>query len=83
MKEMTKKSLAIALAGAMCFALVGCGGGAEETTAETTASESTEAALDLNALTLDEIVEKAKEKVMLNLLVCLTVGLTGDFPGRD
>lgn len=64
MKEMTKKSLAIALAGAMCLALVGCGGGAEETTAESTAETTAteEAALDLNALTLDEIIAKAKEE---------------------
>ena len=70
MKRMTKKSLAVALTGAMCLALVGCGGGTKETKAETTAKSSAETsaestagadgAVDLNALTLDEITEKAK-----------------------
>ena len=69
MKKMTKKSLAIALTGAMCLALVGCGGGSKETKAETKGAETSaadetkaaeEGAVDLNALTLDEITEKAK-----------------------
>ena len=69
MKKMTKKSLAVALTGAMCLALVGCGGGKTETTAETTAETGAEtsvettagdAAGDLNSLTLDEIIENAK-----------------------
>lgn len=72
MKKMTKKSLAIALTGAMCLALVGCGGGekketkAAETTAETTAetggetTAAAEGAVDLNALSLEELTEKAK-----------------------
>ena len=71
MKKMTKKSLAIALTGAMCLALVGCGGGEKkettaETSAETTAetggetTAAAEGAVDLNALTLDELTEKAK-----------------------
>lgn len=67
MKKMTKKSLAVALTGAMCLALVGCGGGEKkETTAETTAEtggETTAAAeggVDVNALSLEELTEKAK-----------------------
>ena len=69
MKKMAKKSLAIALTGAMCLALVGCGGGSKETKAETKGAETSaadetkaaeEGAVDLNALTLDEITEKAK-----------------------
>ena len=43
MKKMTKKSLAIALTGAMCLALVGCGGGSKETKAETKAAETSAA----------------------------------------
>lgn len=69
MKRMTKKTLAVALTAAMCLALAGCGSSTKETkAAETTAGETTagettaaaEGAVDLNALTLDEIVEKAK-----------------------
>ena len=70
MKRMTKKSLAVALTGAMCLALVGCGGGNKETKAETTAetkaessaetTASADGAVDLNALTVDEITENAK-----------------------
>lgn len=59
MKKMTKRSLTVALAGAMCLALVGCGGGSSDNNTET---KSDEAAVDLNALTLDEIIEKAKEE---------------------
>lgn len=70
MKRMTKKSLAVALTGAMCLALVGCGGGNKETKAENTAetkaessaetTASADGAVDLNALTVDEITENAK-----------------------
>lgn len=69
MKRMTKKTLAVALTAAMCLTLAGCGGGSgKETKAETKAGETkagettaaTEGAVDLNALTLDEIIEKAK-----------------------
>lgn len=69
MKRMTKKTLAVALTAAMCLALAGCGSSTKETkAAETTAGETTagettaaaEGAVDLNALTLDEIIEKAK-----------------------
>lgn len=69
MKRMTKKTLAVALTAVMCLALAGCGSSTKETkAAETTAGETTagettaaaEGAVDLNALTLDEIVEKAK-----------------------
>ena len=59
MKEMMRKSLAFALAGAMCLALVGCGGTDAK---EETKAASAEAAVDLNALTLDEIIAKAKEE---------------------
>lgn len=64
MKRMTKKTLAVALTAAMCLTLAGCGGSTKETkAAETKAGETTavaEGAVDLNALTLDEIIEKAK-----------------------
>ena len=66
MKRMTKKTLAVALTAAMCLTLAGCGGSDKKETkaAETKAGETTavaeEGAVDLNALTLDEIIEKAK-----------------------
>lgn len=66
MKRMTKKTLAVALTAAMCLTLAGCGGSDKKETkaAETKAGETTAAAeegtVDLNALTLDEIIEKAK-----------------------
>ena len=56
--------MAVALTAAMCLALAGCGSSTKETkAAETTAGETTaaaEGAVDPNALTLDEIIEKAK-----------------------
>ena len=66
MKRMTKKTLAVALTAAMCLTLAGCGGSDKKETkaAETKAGDTTaaaeEGAVDLNALTLDEIIEKAK-----------------------
>ena len=61
MKRMTKKTLAVALTAAMCLTLAGCGGGdKKETKAGETTAAAEEGAVDLNALTLDEIIEKAK-----------------------
>jgi putative spermidine/putrescine transport system substrate-binding protein len=67
---MTQKSLAVALTGAMCLALVGCSSSSSSTSKETTAdtSETTaeasaeEGTVDLNSYTLEEIIEKAKEE---------------------
>ena len=74
MKRMTKKSLAVALTGAMCLALVGCGGGNKETKAETTAETKAESSaettasadgtVDLNALTGMKSLKMQKQKAM-------------------